>query len=687
MRNTIIQLLLLVAIAHQAKGQTIHAIARNHADSVVLRWAPVSATAWARYAQHGYRVERIAITHTTSRRDAFTRVGPDSILPFTVDELVARFPADHAGAAALAQLMHTPPKSPTPEPGDMMAAKASADELTMRWSTCLMIADLDASIAQAQGLRLVDRDTKPNTSYLYRVIVLDPEYPDTTLVSVDRSLGPEVQPRGPELYAEENERRVTLRWEREVANTDFSGFWVERSRDGNTWSRLSTAPFISTDGDPDKPNPFHYFTDTTLTRNYEPHHYRVLGITPFGELSTDAPAIIAMGRDRTPPPQPVITEVKDENGRLVVHWDQAESAPDLRGYRVEKAPTAKGGHYPLHSGMLTTSTRQFTDTSTFLIGENHYRVVAIDTAGNESRSPGGYGFLRDSIPPAPPTGLEGVIDTSGVVTLRWNLGPEMDIKGYRVFFANAADHEFNNLTPEPFADTVFVDTLQMNTLTKRIHYRVVAVDRNFNHSAMSAVLTLTRPDLIAPVPPVFKHYVVSDTAVVIHFIPSSSKDVMRHQLLRREHNDTTWKEVLVLPSSDKRREWTDRNVSGPAYYSYTMFAVDSAGNRSVRAMPLDVRVHARLKHASVGQVKATRIDARTVQVGWAPATGAVKHYLVLRSKDDGAPVAVGSVPGDAHTFTDIRLAGKGSYSYLVQAVFEDGGSSPLARTHAALDMR
>lgn len=687
MRTKLLLPFLLACIMQEASGQSIHAIARNHADSVVLRWAPVSATAWERYAKHGYRVERIAITGTTSRRSAFTRVGPDRILPLTIEELATRFPASHAGAAALAQLMLAPPKSPTPKPGDMMAAKASADELSMRWSTCLMIADLDASIAQAQGLRMVDRDAQTNTSYLYRVIVLDPEHPDTALVSVDRALGPEVPPNGPVLYADEKERRVALRWERETANADFTGFWVERSSDGKSWSRLTSAPFISTGGNAEQPNPFHYFTDTTLTRNYDPHRYRVIGITPFGELSPDAPVITAMGRDRTPPPAPILLGVKDERGRLVVHWEQSESAPDLKGYRLEKAPSAKSGHYPLHNGLLPTTARSFTDTSTFLMGENHYRVAAIDTAGNVSHSAGGYGFLLDSIPPAAPKGLVGTIDTSGVVTVRWKLGPEMDILGYRVFFANAADHEFNNLTPEPFADTVFVDTLQMNTLTKRIHYKVVAVDRNYNHSPMSAMLTLARPDLIAPVAPVFKHYVVSDTAVVIDFIPSSSKDVMQHRLLRREQRDTTWKEVLVLPASDKRRTWTDRNVSGPAFYSYTMQAMDSAGNRSTRAMPLDVRVHERLKRAEATRVNAVRIDERTVQVGWAQPSGAVHHYLVLRAKDGGAAVPIGSAPGGSASFTDIRLAGKGSYTYTVQAVYDDGASSAVSSQSAPLEIR
>jgi len=438
--------------------------------------------------------------------------------------------------------------------------------------------------------------------------------------------------------------------------------------------------------DKDKPSPLIYFSDSTMERNYMPHRYRVLGITPFGELSTEAPIVTAMGRDRTPPTPPLLTEVKDEKGKLVVHWEQGEQGGDLTGYRVEKAPTALGGHYPLHAGVLPKNTASFTDTSSFLVGENHYRVAAIDTAGNVSYSNAGYGSLIDSIAPAAPFGVAGAIDTTGLVTLHWPLGKEPDLLGYRVFFANAPDHEFNNVTPYPVADTLFRDTLQINTLTKRIYYRVVAVDQNFNHSAFSRTLVLTRPDLVPPVAPVFKNYLVTDSAVTIHFIPSSSNDVARHELQRKEQTGT-WSTVLTMAANDTRRTWTDTTVNGPAYYSYQMLAVDSAGNSSQDGLSLDVRVHERLKRDAVRQVTAVRMDDNLVHVSWDPVPGKVKHYVIFRSKDTSEPMPLGHALAGKNAYDDIRLTGKGSYTYLVQAVYEDGSASAIVRSQPALELR
>lgn len=673
MRCTIALLLTLLCTGAQA--QALGLIARNTSDSIVLRWAPTGHVAWRANNVTGYRVERLLIDENTTRRTKWTPIGADRFVPLTLEQMKSRFAVDHPWAGAVAQLLHGAKGESVPS--DLVPASQVADAQRMEWSMCMLMADMDAGMADALGLRCVDRSIAKDANYLYRVIAMDPTRPDTAVVAVNRAWGAEPIPHGPLIASDEREQEVQLRWEAPIAGA-FSGYWVERSTDGNRWQRMHQRPFIPTSSTGELAGII-YWSDTTIVANYRPMKYRVLGITPFGEVSNEAPVIIAMGRDRTPPTAAAITEVKDERGKLVVHWEHRDPSPDLKGYLVEKSHASNGAYYPLHRDLLAPGTKRFADTSSFLLGENHYRIAAFDTSGNRMNSNPGYGFLIDSIAPAPPSGLTGRIDSSGAVTVKWRLGKEPDIMGYRVFFANAADHEFNNLTPLPIQDTVFTDTLQVRTLTKRIHYKVVAVDRNYNHSAFSGMLTLERPDLVAPVAPVFKHYNVTDTAVTIDFIGSTSADLKLHRLLRKAPGEETWKEVLVLPASDKRRSWTDRTMSGPAYYSYTMVAIDSAGNSSARAVPLNVRVHQKSKHAAAVQVKATRVDERTVQVSWQKAKGAVHHYVVYRALNDGAMVVMGHVSGSASTYSDIRLAGKGSYTYHVQAVFDDGLSSAVVQ--------
>ena len=678
-------LFLLLLTSLQLGAQSFHVIARNHADSLVLRWAPGGPCNMAA-VQH-LRISRGTLDDRREHdaRTRATRVGPDTIRPWTLEKFIANFPPEHPYAGPVVQLLYGEQFVKDASVNNLATAQDASTELTMRYSFTLLMADMDAPMAQALGLRFADHDVQANAHYLYRVIDLGSEHPDTAIVGVNRSLGAEVIPPGPTLYFDEEEAQVRLKWEKETGEGSFSAYWVERADMSGAWKRLHATPFLPT-MDKDKPSPLIYFSDSTMERNYMPHRYRVLGITPFGELSTEAPIVTAMGRDRTPPTPPLLTEVKDEKGKLVVHWEQGEQGGDLTGYRVEKAPTALGGHYPLHAGVLPKNTASFTDTSSFLVGENHYRVAAIDTAGNVSYSNAGYGSLIDSIAPAAPFGVAGAIDTTGLVTLHWPLGKEPDLLGYRVFFANAPDHEFNNVTPYPVADTLFRDTLhsrRSRNVSTIAWWQWIRISTTA-HSVEA--LVLTRPDIVPPVAPVFKNYLVTDSAVTIHFIPSSSNDVARHELQRKEQTGT-WSTVLTMAANDTRRTWTDTTVNGPAYYSYQMLAVDSAGNISQDGLSLDVRVHERLKRDAVRQVTAVRTDDNMVHVSWDPVPGKVKHYVIFRSKDTSEPMPLGHALAGKNAYDDIRLTGKGSYTYLVQAVYEDGSASAIVRSQPALELR
>ncbi|MEZ4789813.1 MAG: hypothetical protein R2811_07325 [Flavobacteriales bacterium] len=660
-------LLFLLLNAFTLRAQSVQVAAFNSADSVVLRWAPSSVQAWERFNRYGCRIERVDVS--TNERAAIP-LGTDTLKPMSLELLRQRM-NDNPYAPVVAQALYG--AEIRPGNGDLRGQMDAADQSKLRWSLCALYADIDLSVANALGYRWVDRSLSASAHYLYRVISLDPEHADTALVAVDRSRGSDAVPAGPMISASEQERRIDIHWEAETARLNFSAYWIERAQGSGAWQRLNSTPFVPMDSDRGKLQRFTW-KDTTITADYTPYRYRVLGITAFGMTSSENTVITAMGRDRTAPPSPEMRGVKEANGKLVVHWEQPAGAPDLKGFRVEKTYHANAAYVPLHRDPLPPNTRQFTDTSRYLIEENHYRVVAIDTAGNESVSLSGYGALADSIAPAAPIDLQGHIDTTGWVTVLWPLGKEADILGYRVFFANAADHNFNNLSPEPIQDTVFRDSIPLRTLTKDIFYRVVAVDRSFNHSPMSATLHLRKPDVVAPVAPVFERYAVTDSAVVLHFVPSSSSDVARHQLLRRSDTDTTWRELINWSVQETARAWTDHTVQAAHAYTYALFAVDSAGNRSARSVPLEVRLPMRTQREAASQVIATALD-EVVQVQWQAPRGNVKHYVIYRSRDGAPAHTVGSAGSDTNRFVDIRLPGKGRYTYAVKAVYTDGGAS------------
>ena len=674
LRKHFVLLLVAVALNTLVCAQSVRVIAFNASDSVVLRWAPIDAATWRHHNEYGYVVERVRIGTGTEQNGPAEILTPTPLKPLSLEGLKSRFGPEHHYAPVIAQALYGKAFVPSTNPGQLGNMLASSEELAMRYSFCLLFADIDATMADAQGLRYVDRNVKGDGVYLYRIISLGENSADTSVIGVNRILGADVVPQGPVIQPKEKEGSVQLQWDRDPAQEQYSAYWIERSERNGPWKRINNRPYIPMDKEIEKQYELFIYEDS-LAANYIPYDYRVVGITAFGMESTAGPTVRAMGRDLTAPPSPEMQGVKDEKGKLVVRWEQPSGAMDLAGFRVEKAAVANGEYYPLHTGLLPKTARSFTDTSTFLLGENHYHVVALDTAGNTSVSLGGYGTTVDSIAPLPPIKLYGSIDTNGVVTVEWEQGKELDLMGYRVFFANALDHEFNNLTPEPLATLIWHDTIPLRTLTKEIYYKVVAVDRNFNHSGFSRILTLHKPDMVAPVAPVLSTYLVSDSVVSISFIPSSSDDVQAHRIYRKKEESAPWTLLATLPPGNKEVTWRDDDVNGTAYYAYTIEAIDSTGNASERTPPLRVRVNAPVKREVVSKVRATLVDKNTVSVSWTAADKGVEHYVIYRSRDNAAPIAAGSSITSAEGFTDVRIPGKGIYTYSVKAVHADGATS------------
>jgi hypothetical protein len=79
----------------------------------------------------------------------------------------------------------------------------------------------------------------------------------------------------------------------------------------------------------------------------------------------------------------------------------------------------------------------------------------------------------DRFPPAPPEGLEALPQSGGTVSLVWQVSPDHDAAGYRVYRAEPGT-DFRRLTPELLKDLKFVDSgLAAGTVFR---YRVTAVD-------------------------------------------------------------------------------------------------------------------------------------------------------------------------------------------------------------------
>lgn len=656
----------------------IRALARSGADSVVLRWGPTTPGAWLIANKTGYIVERRQVTNDGDVR-TFERLTPTPLIPWTVEEWKQRSKPEQKFAAIAVQCLHGKVSAPLTNTSAISQLRLAADELMNRYSFALFAADNDAHAANGLALRFVDHKVTPGATYAYRIFTAqrDTTYDiDTAYVVVDVEPAPVIPPP-PDLTTEELDSLITLRW-RNLPGDAFSGFYVERSDDGGTtYRRLNDVPIvpITPAGALQEMTP--RFDDSTIT-NYKRYRYRVRGVTAFAELSQPAETD-AMGRDRTPPPAPHMNKALIPSGNAVLlQWDVKSAPGDLAGFVIARSALPEQGFHQLFEKPLVATARSFLDT-TATVDEPYYIVGAVDTAGNVASSLPVYADIIDTLPPAVPTGLTGSIDTNGVVTLRWNLGAERDLLGYRVLWANDSTHEFSQRTPAPWQDTVFVDTVNIKTLTSYVYYRIAAVDTRYIHSEASPLLALKRPDIIPPEPSVFTDVFVSDTTVQLRWEPSRSHDVAVQMLERRVQNNATWKELIRLPSQERR--YTDTAVQRRTVYEYRITAIDSAGLRSQTAFTVTGRPYDTGKRTGIDDLRASlSADKRSVALSWKYAgSPAERHWFVVYRSYNGTPLRqYKAVESSTMTFEDGLLVGDGTYQYAVRVMMHNGAESDIS---------
>ena len=473
----------------------------------------------------------------------------------------------------------------------------------------------------------------------------------------------------------EEEGRIVLHWNRSYHQAHYSAWYIEQSHDGHSFSPINTEPYVHALGEDDRLQT-QLISFSHEVKNYQPVMYRLVGVNSFGQLSPPSVAVSAMGRDRTPPAQPgnVLAHPDPEEKLIRLKWES--EASDLAGFKVFRTFEFHGEMLPLVEQMLPPESRSLVDQNPNFVGINYYQVVAVDTAGNETPSRVVPGFIEDLDPPKKPTGLRGTVDTNGVVQLNWPVHPEPDVRGYRVYFANAKTEVFASLTNRDFADTIFLDTISLQTLSRQVHYRIIAVDRRGNLSPFSDILTLERPDVIPPVAPLFREFEAKEEVVGLDWIPSCSRDVKEQRLFRRKVEETDWKRIGSFPFDQSY--FLDQEVKAGQRYQYQLVAVDRAGLEGISPV-LAVRTPAARLMAD--QKLRLRADskAQSLQLQWQAIDEPLIGWIVYRAEDEGPFRTYRSLNPEVTSLEDRSLKQGVTYRYVLRAVSPDGSKSPLSR--------
>jgi hypothetical protein len=645
-------------------------------NRITLRWAPTTPPSWEYGNNYGYSVQRVTITRNNQPLTSKAKIILSSfIAPKPLAEW-EREVKQNKYAAVAAQALYGK-KFEVSQQGGVAGMVNQAKESEQRFSFALFSADYSPVVAVMSGLSFTDTHVNQEENYLYKVWVNMPDnrYPIDTGYVYTGLKEARALPALPKPEVKFMDKQAVISWNYGYYVNTYIAYFVERSADGgknfNSISKDPIVPAENTSTPTGIVNIIDTLQDNTIT-----YSYRIKGVSVFGESGPYSTTAGGHGKKSLSAAPAIRNLTVIDNERVKFQWEYPPTMiTEVSGFQIERSFKPKGP-FEIISPVLKANVQEFMDTKPR--SSNYYRVVAL---GEDDKT---YSFphlaqLTDSIPPAVPQGISAVVDTLGVVTLKWERGKEDDLLGYRVFRANFDSHEYGQVTTSPVQEPLFIDTINLKTLTKNIYYKVVAVDRHFNPSKFSDAVVVERPDIIPPSTPSFCNIQYrSGEGVVLQWIRSSSEDVSKHVLYKRSSFDNSWK--IVATTSDSTSRFVDTEVPNKNTYEYVLVAQDRSGLVSKPSSPIRIAVNDRSNKPSIDKF-AARADEQNKEVvlSWSYDAPEVQQFWIYRKDAEGRMRLLESVPPEVKQFNDKLLTVNTQYEYSIKAVFRDGAHSPLSK--------
>jgi uncharacterized protein len=639
---------------------SIKMVARPTGDSILLRWAPVNYESWKRGINCGYEVVR----YTLYKRGALLgkkqakRLSTEPLKPYPLERWEALAENDnYAGVAA--QAIYGDDFTPVADNSSkVISIFNKATEQQNRFSFSLFAADASAQVARAMGLYFADHGVVAGEKYLYLVFpACGDSLPGDTAFAYTGTdeYVPLVKPVINEVISGTN--TATLQWKSPEGRWGYTSFELQRSADGGkTFSPVNTAPLINTF--PNKPlQDFNFYIDS-LPDNHNRYTYRLRGMNPFGEKGPFSDTVSVKGKEPMGT-VPHITRHETLPEGVKLTWDfDVKSEKLVQGFKIMRSTNSVTG-FETVTDNIPANTREYTDAHP--LGTAYYKVTAWSGNGVLATSFPVLVQLIDSVPPEPPTGLTGKVDTTGLVTIQWTANTEDDIYGYRVYRANSRAEEFSQLTVAPIRDTTFKDKIELKTLTPHVYYKIMAIDKRQNYSAFSEVLEVKRPDVVPPVAPVIRDIYSTSKGVTIEWVHSTSSDVAKEYVLRRMPGRQKWEVYADITQSDSL--FTDSLGTVMSRYEYALQAKDQTGlTSSVEQVVTGVRL-ASAPPKPILKAQARKQESAIV-LQWLPAKGG--RYQLYRADNQERLKLYTAFDGQSTGFTDKNIKPGHTYRYLLK---------------------
>ncbi len=660
----------------------VKVMARVQGDKIMLRWAATTPSAWLKANTFGYHILR----YTVSREGIIVSppekklLTPSPIVPRVLSEWENLVDTnDYAAILAQAIYGESFEVEGMQEESDIGRIVNKSKEAEQRFSFALFAADMSFDAAKMAALGYEDTTIKPGEEYVYKIATAVPEavlkiVPGSVVI---KSSQPEPLPSPIDLIAVPDDKTILLTWDYEMFRTLFTSYYVERSENGNDFIRLGDTPLVNLNTKSDSQAKRMQYVDT-VSQNGKMYYYRVKGISAFGEESLPSEVVSAKGIKKLSSAPHISKYTLEKSGTVSIEWEFLKEAEnEIRGFELNWSTKEEGPYKAVRTGLLPSSRK--TTYNGGLVDSNYFTITAIGKNNQKSESIAAFIQTVDSIPPVAPIDLVGVIDTLGVVKLKWKANTEKDILGYRVFRGNLEKEEVSQITVAPISKNSFTDTVKIKSLNSEVFYQVVAVDKRYNLSEYSEKIMLKKPDVVPPTSPIFSTYNIKKDGVFLQWINSTSNDVVSHQLYRQNTKKPEEGWQLIF-KTDTVTSFTDKAIKVKSKYRYAIFAEDDSKLMSEPSTPITIVSQNTPENTSL--IKGLTIIADRendkINLNWRKMPATVVEILIYKSKNEQKPVLWKQIQGSINSLEDQSVSPNNIYQYQLIAMTANGDQSGTA---------
>jgi len=408
-----------------------------------------------------------------------------------------------------------------------------------------------------------------------------------------------------------------------------------------------------------------------------------LGTTPIGRLELGDPAtartfdvafdnvvadpaFVADAAPPTPPTNLHTTAVLAHEVDLA--WDAANDDVGVTGYRIyrDAATIAE----------VDGATLAYADTGLADATAHTYTITAVDAAGHESTTSDAVASTTsDGTAPTSPDALTAVA-ASGQNRIDLSWGPSDDnvgVTGYRIY-RDGGNTPIDTVggTTTTYSDTTVAPVTQYT-------YTVTAVDATGNESASSNSAAATSSDTVAPAAPTIVTATVnSDSQITVEWSGASDNVGVTGYRIYRNGDITPIDTVDGAATS-----YSDTTVAPVTQYTYTVTALDDAGNESAASGPATGTTGDGTAPTSPVMLSAVAATGpNRIDLSWGPSSDnvGVTGYRIYRN---GGGTPIDTVGGTATSYSDTTVAPATQYTYTVTAVDAVGNESGPSNAAAA----